>query len=48
MQVKGKPICVYADEELLQPLDKYAKKNHISRSATIRLIISKFFEQEAQ
>ena len=43
MDAEGKPICVYTDERVLQPLDKYAKKHHISRSAAIRLIVSDFF-----
>ena len=45
MQVEGKPVCIYADDEFLQLLDKFAKKHHISRSSAIRMIGMSYFSK---
>lgn len=43
MDVLGKPITIYVDENILDPLDTWAREHRISRSSAIRLIISDFF-----
>ena len=39
----GKPTCLYIDKKTKGLLDKFGEQHQLSRSASLRLIINKFF-----
>lgn len=46
METKGKPLCIYADDEFLRSLDAWAKSEQISRSLAIRQIVADFLMKD--